>query len=122
MKTATKAEMLRSLCFMIICFNINNSFRFPRIALSGLLNLPHVVKDMTASKKPIRGRQRMNGVLKGGKNIIPDEVDLFLHVPELGGYGHDGILLGDDDNVLAISAVSAEGVVAAAPHLVAIAL
>ena len=54
--------------------------------------------------------------------MIPDKVDLFLHVSDLGCGHYHCILLGNYYDVLAVGTVGSEGVVAAAPHLVAVTL
>ena len=54
--------------------------------------------------------------------MFPDEVQFLAHVGDLGGGDDDGVLVGKDQDVLAVCAVGAESAVAAAPHLVAIAL
>ena len=54
--------------------------------------------------------------------MIPDQVQLFLHVPDLCSSYYHGILFGKYKDVLSVSAVRPESVVAAAPHLVALAL
>ena len=56
------------------------------------------------------------------QQVLPDQVQLALHVAGLGGDGHHGVLLRHDDHELAESAVAAEGVMPAAPELVAVAL
>lgn len=68
------------------------------------------------------GVWRERGGFEGGEEVIPDEVEDGLHIGESGGDGDDGVVLREDDAVLAEGAVGAVGVVAALPELVAIAL
>src|SRR5205823_2412413 len=60
--------------------------------------------------------------MESGQQFVPDDVEFALHVVGVGGDGDDGILFGNDDAELAVGAVTAEGVVAAAPELEAVAL
>ena len=55
-------------------------------------------------------------------DVLPDEVDFALHVADVGCGDYHGVLVRNHDDVLAVRSVCAEGVVGAAPHLVAVAL
>ena len=57
-----------------------------------------------------------------GEERVPDDVHDGLHILDAAGDGDDGVVLGEDDAVLAEGAVAAVGVVAAAPELVSVAL
>ena len=61
-------------------------------------------------------------VFHRGQQMVPDQVQFALHVADLSGNRNHGVLLRHDDHVLAEGAVAAEGMVPAAPELVAIAL
>ena len=57
-----------------------------------------------------------------GQDVVPHLVDFRLHILERGSDSYDSVLFRDDDDVLTIHAVRAEGVMPAPPHLVAITL
>ena len=75
-----------------------------------------------AYQYPERMAQECSLDLKNRKDNIPDKTELGLHVPDLGGNGHHSVLVWHHYDILAVGAVGAECVVAAAPHLVAVAL
>ena len=50
---------------------------------------------------------------KGREDVLPDEVEFFLHVAEVGGDSYDGVLLGHHEDILSLCAVGTESVVAA---------
>ena len=54
--------------------------------------------------------------------MFPDQVQLALHVAGLGSDRHHGVLLRHHDHELPEGTVAAEGIMPAAPELVAIAL
>ncbi len=54
--------------------------------------------------------------------MLPDEVDFSLHIPKMGRDGDNSFLFWDNNDELTIGAIGAEGIVAAAPKLIAISL
>ena len=60
--------------------------------------------------------------LQGGQQVFPDQVDLALHIANVGGGDDHGIFLGHEDDVLTVCSVGTHAVVTAAPHLITVAL
>src|ERR1022692_3518377 len=56
------------------------------------------------------------------QQMLPDQVQLALHVAGFGGDGHDGVLFRHHNHILSERAIAAEGVMPAAPELVTISL
>ncbi len=56
------------------------------------------------------------------EDIVPDKVQFRLHILQIGGVDHNGVLCGNNNDILSAGAVGAIGVVTTAPHLVAVAL
>ena len=54
--------------------------------------------------------------------MVPDQIDFFLHVLEMRRRNDNGILFGQDDDILTGRPVGAERIVTTAPHLVAVAI
>ena len=65
---------------------------------------------------------RKGFVLKGGEEVLPDEIELALEIAVVGGHDDYGVLFGEYDAELSSSAVASIGTVAALPELVAVAL
>ena len=60
--------------------------------------------------------------LQRRQDVVPDKIELALEICHVGGDGDDGILVGNDDDVLPSGSVSTEATGTTTPHLIAIAL
>src|SRR5690606_19265215 len=65
---------------------------------------------------------RLGLVAERGKEMLPDQIELSLHVAGVGGHHDDDVLLRHHQAELAILAVAAIGAVPRAPELKAVAL
>ena len=54
--------------------------------------------------------------------MFPDEIDLTLHIRDICSGHHHCIFIRYHYDILTVGSVRAEGVIAASPHLVAVAL
>ena len=63
-----------------------------------------------------------SSALQHGEDIIPNQIEFTLQIPDIRSNGNNGILIGNHDDILSSGSISTETARSATPHLIAIAL